>query len=150
MTKRSASGRRERTILIYGLVYGLGVAAAAFGLQWLEYRYAVRMLSTEIYVALIAALFTLLGIWVGHRLTRRRPPAPFERNAQALEYLGITDRELQVLELVAEGHSNREIARRLFVSPNTVKTHLAHLYEKLDVSRRTQAVRKARSLRLIP
>lgn len=134
------------------LIYGLGVAAAALALQWLELRYAVRTLSTEIYIALIAVVFTVLGIWVGNRLTGR-PAAPFEpfaRNTQALEYLGITERELEVLELLAEGHTNQGIATRLFVSPNTVKTHLARLYEKLEVSRRTQAVQKARTLRLIP
>ena len=83
-------------------------------------------------------------------LTRRSRPAPFEKNARALGYLGISEREYEVLELLAAGHSNREMAERLYVSPNTIKTHLAHLYEKLEVSRRTQAVRKARSLRLIP
>lgn len=132
------------------LIYGLGVAAASFALQWLEYRYTVRMFSTEIYIVALAVSFTLLGIWVGHRLTRRRPPAPFETNLRALDYLGISQRELEVLELLAEGHSNKGIAERLFVSPNTVKTHLARLYEKLEVSRRTQAVQKARELRLLP
>ncbi len=132
------------------LIYGLAIAGAAFFLQWIEYRYAVRVFSTEIYVVVVAALFTALGIWVGHRLTYRPPPAPFEKNRRALDYLGISEREYQVLVLLAEGHSNREIAKRLFISPNTIKTHLAHLYEKMEVSRRTTAVQKARSLRLIP
>ena len=134
------------------LPYGIGVAAAAMLLEWLEYQYTVRIFSTEIYIVAIAFLFTGLGIWVGLRLTR--PPnvaAPaFERNDKARHHLGISDRELEVLELLAQGLSNKEIGEGLFVSPNTVKTHLAKLYGKLEVSRRTQAVQRARELRLIP
>ncbi len=137
----------KRTIL----VYGLAIAAAASLLQWLEYRYAVLVFSTEIYIGAIAVLFTLLGIWVGNRLTRRAPPQDtFEKNERAIAYLGISDREYDVLKLLAEGHSNKAIAKRLFVSANTIKTHLAHLYQTLDASRRIQAVQKARSLGLIP
>ncbi len=136
----------KRTILIYSLA----IAAAALVLQWIEYQYTVRVFSTEIYIGLIALLFTSLGVWVGYKLTHRSAAAPFERNAQALEYLGITEREIEVLELLAEGRSNKEIGEELFVSPNTVKTHLAHLYDKLDVSRRTQAIQKARSLNILP
>jgi len=131
-------------------IYGLCLAAGAFALRWLEYQYAVRVFSTEIYIALIAVGFTALGLWLGERLTRRREPGSFRKNTQALEYLGVSDREYEVLSLLATGLSNREIAERLFVSPNTVKTHLAHLYEKLEVSRRTQALARAKSLQLIP
>lgn len=131
------------------LIYSVSLAAGAFALQWLEYQYAVRMFSTELYIAAIAVAFTVLGVWVGHRLTSRSKPAEFKKNEQALAYLGISDREYQVLELLAQGHSNKEIAADLFVSPNTVKTHLAHLYEKLEVSRRTQAISKAKSLNII-
>lgn len=130
--------------------YGLCLAAGAFGLRWLEYQYTVRLFSTEIYIALIAVSFTVLGLWLGERLTRRSAPAAFRKNTEALEYLGVSDREYEVLSLLATGLSNREIAERLFVSPNTVKTHLVHLYEKLKVSRRTQALAKAKSLQLIP
>ena len=87
---------------------------------------------------------------MGVRLTKRRPAGPFEVNAQALSSLGISEREHEVLALLAEGLSNKELAERLFVSTNTIKTHLARVYDKLDVARRTQAVQKARSLRLIP
>lgn len=132
------------------LFYGSGLALAAFLLQWLDFQYAMRSMSVEMYVVLIALGFTALGAWTGQRLTRRRAPAPFERNTRALESLAISERQYQVLELLAEGCSNKEIADKLFVSENTVKTHLAHLYDKLDVSRRTQAVRKARELRLVP
>jgi DNA-binding CsgD family transcriptional regulator len=132
------------------LAYGLAAAGGAVLLQWVEYRHAVRVFSTPIFVVLVALLFTALGIWMGHRLTGRPPSRPFERNDSAMAYLGISDREYEVLELLARGHSNREIAKALFVSPNTVKSHVRRLYEKLDVSRRTQAVDKARSLRMIP
>ncbi len=118
-------------------------------LQWLEYKYTVRVFSTEIYIVLIAVLFTVLGIWVGRRLTATSSTPPFTRNEKAITYLGISDREYEVLELLAEGMSNKEIASRLFVSPNTVKTHLARLYEKLEVSRRTQAIGKAKELHII-
>lgn len=88
---------------------------------------------------------------MGNRLTRRSEPHDtFEKNERAIAYWGISDREYDVLNLLAEGHSNKEIAKRLFVAANTVKTHLVHLYAKLDASRRIQAVQKARSLRLIP
>ena len=132
------------------LVYSVAVAAAAFALSWLDYRHAVRSFSTEVYLTVTAAVFLGLGIWVGYRLTHRHERDTFEFNRQALDYLGITEREHEVLELLAQGHANKEIAAKLFVSTNTVKTHLANLYGKLEVSRRTQAVHKAKELRLIP
>lgn len=135
-----------RTILIYGGV----LAIAAFALQQLEYRYLARAFATEIYIVLIALGFTALGVWAGRRLTAGVPAGPFARNDAALRSLGVTDREYEVLTLLAEGLANKEIARRLDVSPNTIKTHVARLYEKLEVERRTQAVQKARELALIP
>ena len=132
------------------ILYGSAIAAAAFALRWLEYRHTLGLFATEMYIVVIAAAFTALGAWVGHRLTSRRRSDTFERNEKALQALGISDREYDVLLLLARGHSNREIAERLFVSPNTIKTHLAHLYGKLDVSRRTQAIHKSKALRLIP
>jgi len=91
----------------------------------------------------------MLGIWAGARLTGRPPAAPFEPNEKALRYLGISGREREVLELLAAGHSNKEIARLLGISPNTVKTHVAALLGKLEVTRRTQAIRKARALQIL-
>ena len=132
------------------LIYGLSLAVAAFVLRWLEYRYTVRILSPEIHIALVAVGFAGLGVWAGSRLARRAAPPAFRKNTEALAYLGVSEREYEVLVLLAEGHSNREIAERLFVSPNTIKTHLASLYGKLEVARRTQAVTRAKQLRLIP
>lgn len=138
----------RKTILIYGFV----LAAGALVLQQMEYLYSINAYSTEIYIVLIALLFTILGTWAGHKLTNRHKAGArsFEKNEKAQRTLGISERECQVLELLARGHSNKEIADCIFVSTNTVKTHLAHLYDKLDVSRRTQAVQKAKSLQLIP
>lgn len=131
------------------LIYGTALAAGALLLQWLDYQYTIKRFSTEITLVMIGTLFTAVGIWIGNRLTRKTSIKPFEKNTRALTALGISDREEQVLELLAEGHSNQEIADRLFISLNTVKTHLNHLYQKLEVSRRTQAIDKARSLHLI-
>ncbi len=135
----------RRTILYYAL----GLAGGAVLLQWIEHQYAFRLMSTELYILLLATGFTVLGVWVGHRLTRGPDKSGPSVNQQALDYLKISDKEYQVLELLAAGHSNQEIAERLFVSPNTIKTHLASLYRKLEVSRRTQAVNRARELKLI-
>jgi NarL family two-component system response regulator LiaR len=135
-----------RIVLIYGALLALGV----FGLQWLEYRYLVRTYTTEVYVVLVALAFMGLGVWVGARLFRRARPAAFEPNTRAQAALGISGRELEVLALLASGRTNKEIARRLAVSPNTVKTHVAKLYGKLEVRRRTEAVLRARELGMIP
>lgn len=133
--------------------YGLALAVLIFILKYLEYRLLVRDLSTEIYVGIIAITFTALGIWAGLRLTRRKgiiSNEGFVFNAAVLQQLGISKREHEVLELIAHGLSNQEIADKLFVSLNTIKTHAANLFLKLDVSRRTQAIQKAKELRLIP
>ncbi len=130
-------------------LYGLALALGALVLQWLDYLYTVRRFSTEIGIVIVAALFTALGIWTGNRLTRSRIAPDFEKNTQALSALGISEREDQVLELLAKGLTNQQIADHLFVSLNTIKTHLSHLYQKLEVSNRTQAIHKARALRLI-
>lgn len=138
-----------RTILFYGAALALLV----FGLKFIEYRYLVRDLSMEFYLGLIAVLFTAIGIWTGIRLTGKRSPSSangYLLDEDTLQHLGISKREHEVLELMAEGCSNQEIADRLFVSVNTVKTHSSNLFSKLDVSRRTQAIEKAKRLRLIP
>lgn len=136
-----------KTVLIYGLVLALGAVA----LQWLDYRIWARAHTGEVWIALVAAGFLGLGVWVGARLFRPRIlSGGFETNVEALTTLGITRREHEVLGLLAAGGSNKEIARRLNLSPNTVKTHIARLYEKLGAARRTDAIQRARDLRLIP
>ncbi len=136
-----------RTIVLYGLALALGAVV----LQWLQYRMLVREHPGEIYLALFATAFLALGVWVGAKLFRRPPAsADFTPNTAARESLGISERELEVLEQLAAGRSNKEIAHQLDVSPNTVKTHVARLYAKLSAARRTEAIAKARELRLIP
>ena len=133
------------------LLYGLALAAGAVALQWLEYKIWARAHAGTVYVALIAAGFLGLGIWVGRRLFRSEPRADaFAPNERAQASLGITDREREVLQLLADGRSNKEIAARLGLSPNTVKTHVASLLEKLQAARRTEAILRARELELIP
>jgi DNA-binding CsgD family transcriptional regulator len=132
-------------------LYGAALALAAVGLQWIEYQVWARSHPLELYVALIGAAFLGLGVWVGARLFRRQPASgPFQQNRAALASLGITEREFEVLTLLAAGRSNKEIASRLSVSLNTVKTHVSRLFEKLRASRRTEAILKARELGLIP
>lgn len=135
-----------RTILLYGLA----LAGAAAALQWLEYQFWARTHPAPIYLGLIAAGFLGLGVWVGARLFRTRPPRSFEPNAAAKAALGISEREFEVLGLLAAGRSNKEIAQKLAVSPNTIKTHVARLLEKLEAARRTEAILRARELGLIP
>ena len=141
MTRRTA-----RIIFLYAVT----LAVAAFALEWLQFQYFAKSYPVEIYVVLIALAFAALGIWVGHRLTVQEPRGPFEQNRAALQSLGISGRELEVLEALAEGQSNKQIARALDISPNTVKTHIAHLYAKLQVNGRVRAIEEARSLHLIP
>jgi DNA-binding CsgD family transcriptional regulator len=129
--------------------YALAVALAAALLEWLQYSYAVRLFSTDIYIALLAVGFISLGLWAGTKLTPRPAPNGFQRNDAAIRSLGLTVRECEILELLASGQSNKEMARMLGISPNTVKTHVARVYEKLEVQRRIQAIEKARWLALI-
>jgi DNA-binding CsgD family transcriptional regulator len=135
-----------RTILVYGAI----LAAGTFVLEWLQFRFLVQRHAVEAYVALVAAGFLGLGVWLGAKLFRRSPAAPFVPNTRAQETLGISARELEVLALLAAGGSNKEIARRLAVSPNTVKTHVTKLFAKLEASRRTEAIQRARELGILP
>lgn len=133
--------------------YGLSLATLVAVLNYVEYRFLVRDLSQEVYVGAIAIIFTALGIWAGPRLLKRKVVVvrpDFVLDLRALERLGISKREHEVLELMAKGLSNQEIADKLFVSVNTVKTHLANLFVKLEVSRRTQAVQRGKELGFIP
>jgi len=146
------SRRALREILLFGLAGGVLITI----LKLTEYRFLVVEHSTEIYGGLIAALFAALGIWLGLTLTRKkvliiqRPVTPFVVDEQRQAALSITARELEILGLIAAGLSNREIAERLFVSENTVKTHSSRLFDKLGARRRTQAVQLGKEARLIP
>ncbi|MXO59493.1 helix-turn-helix transcriptional regulator [Altererythrobacter salegens] len=132
------------------LGYGAVLAALASILEWLQYRHLVQQLPTPTYIVAVALAFIALGVWVGWRLTPQRPAGDFERNEQAIASLGLTRRECDVLERLAKGESNKEIARAMGVSPNTVKTHVANLYDKLGVTGRGKAVDAARALSLLP
>lgn len=151
--KPSAGLRRAlRDILLFGLCGGLLITL----LKLTEYRYLVVEHSAKMYGGLIAAIFAALGIWLGWTLTRKKvgsslPPAGrFTADEQSISELGITPRELEILGLIAAGLSNREIADRLFVSENTVKTHSSRLFDKLGARRRTQAVQLGKQAHLIP
>ncbi len=140
--------------------FSVVLALAAFALQALHYHYMLNDLKLETYIGTVAALFLLFGLWVGSRLLKRKAekevivqtltvPEAVAANPDLAAGNGITVRELEVLQLIAQGHSNQEIADKLFVSLNTVKTHSSNLFLKLDVKRRTQAVQKAKELKLI-
>jgi DNA-binding CsgD family transcriptional regulator len=135
------------------LIYGVALAALTGILKFIEYRYFVRDLSLEFYLGVVAILFAGLGVWAGLRLTRRKvviANPDFKLNEPELQRLGISKREYEVLELMAQGLSNQEIADKLFVSLNTVKTHSSNLFMKLDARRRTQAIHRAKELGLLP
>ena len=147
----------KRTILFYGLLGGVLIAL----LKWSEYRFLVVEHSLEIYGGLVAATFAAVGIWLGLKLTRPKETvvvkevlvpatAPFTLNSGKVEELAITPRELEILQLIADGLSNREIAEKLFVSENTVKTHSSRVFDKLGARRRTQAVQLGKEFGLIP
>lgn len=135
------------------IVYGVAMAVLMGILKFAEYRFYVRDLSLELYLGLVAVLFVGLGVWVGRRLTRVRVIAPeseFKVGEADLKKLGITKREYEVLGLIAQGLSNKEIADRLFVSTSTIKTHTSSLFVKLDAGRRTQAIQRAKELGVLP
>lgn len=152
----------KKTILVYGLLGGVLITV----LELIEYRFLVVEHSIELYGGLIALVFSAVGIWLGLRLTRgpggragaepraghaaSAPATPFTADGDALARLGLTPRELEILGLIAEGLSNREIAERLFVSENTVKTHSSRVFSKLSARRRTHAVQIAKEAGILP
>ena len=157
----------KRQTIIHVLIYGVTGGVLIVVLHLIEFRFLVIEHSVEIYGALIAALFAAFGIWLGLKLTRKEEVVllkevevvkevpvprsePFSVNQEQQRQLGVTKRELEILELIAEGLSNREIAGKLFVSENTVKTHSSRLFDKLGAKRRTQAVQIGKDIGLIP
>ena len=147
MKSRGRLGPLWKPVLGYGALLALGAVL----LQWLDYQRLARSHAGDIYIFLIALGFLALGIFVGTRVFghRHAPPPPFDGNPKALASLGISARELNVLNEIAAGLSTKEIAAKLDVSPNTVKTHTARLFEKLEVSRRTEAINRARELGIV-
>jgi DNA-binding CsgD family transcriptional regulator len=153
----------RRTILLYGIAMAVLIGL----LKFVQYQFFVRDLSIEFYIGIVAVMFVCLGAWAGNRLTKTKiaivevekqviveklvPADPgFTLDESELERLGISKREYEVLELISQGLSNQEIADKLFVSTNTIKTHSSNLFMKLDARRRTQAIQRARELRLLP
>lgn len=147
----------RKQVALYGLAGGVLIAF----LKFIEYKHFVRAYPSELYGGIVAPLFTAIGIYFGLRWTRAKEVVivkevqvaaggPFVLDAAKLKELGITQREHEILGLIAQGLSNREIGEKLFVSENTVKTHSSRLFDKMNVNRRMQAVQKARDLALIP
>ena len=145
------------------IIYSISLALLLFLLKWLELRYIIFDHSFEIYIGFIAVIFTALGIWLALKLSKPKIETVvvekevyvtrnenFVLDTLLVSQLELSKRELEILSLLAQGHSNQEIAAKLFISLSTVKTHLQNLFEKLAVKRRTQAVEKARRLNLIP
>ncbi|GAA0892843.1 hypothetical protein GCM10009122_25220 [Fulvivirga kasyanovii] len=154
---------RVKQILLkskYIMIYGASMAALIFVLKWMQWKYLIADNSLEIYIGLIAVFFTILGVWVANQLSRRRVRTvvvekEVYRSLQEdgideieLKKLNLTAREYEVLQLITQGHTNAEIAEKLFLSLSTIKTHVSNLFVKMDVKSRTQAVEKANRLRL--
>ncbi|MFZ1633232.1 MAG: LuxR C-terminal-related transcriptional regulator [Chitinophagales bacterium] len=145
------------------ILYGIALAILLVLLKWLEYRYLIQSNTIEIYIGLIAILFTVLGIWVGGKIIKPKteikivkeevlvPVSGFdaEKSKKVQEQFGITKREFEILTLITKGLSNDEIAKTLFISVSSVKTLISRLFSKLDVERRTQAIQKAKETGLI-
>ena len=151
--------RKHKSIILYGV----SLASLTLLLRWLEFRFMVIDHALDMYIGIIAVVFTALGIWLALKLARPKvqtvviekeimvqAPAEFIFNEAGFKALGLSNRELEVLQLMSQGLSNQEIAERLFVSLNTVKTHSSGLFSKLDVKRRTQAVEVGKRLKIIP
>lgn len=155
-TKKGVSASYIKQIVLYGLILGLLLVA----LKMLEINLIVIRHSFEVYAGIVALLFCIVGIWVGIKFVNVPKPQKIVVEVQGtnnwkveekiIEQLGISKREYEVLELIAQGHTNQEVADKLFVSPNTIKTHLANLFAKLDVNRRTQAIQRAKELNILP
>jgi two-component system, NarL family, response regulator LiaR len=135
------------------ILYGISLALLVYVLKLIEYRYHIHELSLGFYIALVAIFFATFGAWLGFKLIRKKTKVirpEFNANEKSLKMTGISKREYEVLTLISQGETNQEIADKLLLSLNTVKTHSSSLYVKLGAKRRTQAVQKAKELQLIP
>jgi len=144
------------------ILYGSVLAALVFFLKWLQWKFLIADHAIDIYIGLVALFFTGLGIWISSVVTAPKstvviekevtvpPSALFVPDGKAVDSLQLNNREYEVLQLLAKGHSNQEIADSLYLSLSTIKTHVSNLYAKMGVKRRTQAVEKAKRLNIIP
>jgi NarL family two-component system response regulator LiaR len=143
------------------ILYGVVLALLLLFLKWLEWRFVIREHAFEIYAGAIALFFTALGIWLASKLIQPKVKTvvvekqvmagpEFILNREQADSLRLSNRELEVLQLMADGLSNQQIAERLFISLNTIKTHTSNLFLKLEAERRTQAIEKGKRLNLIP
>ena len=150
---------KSRHIILYGVL----MAMLVFALKWLQWEYLITDNSSDIYIGLIAIFFTLLGVWVATQLTKPKirtvivekevylpQPDDFTINETELEKLSLTNREYDVLQLLTKGNSNAEIAEHLFLSLSTVKTHVSNVFVKMEVKSRSQAIEKAKRLKITP
>lgn len=143
------------------IIYGSSLAALVFVLKWMQWKFLIVDNSIDIYIGLIALFFTVLGIWIALQLTKTKtekvviekkvfvPAEEIQIDEEAIKKLNISPREYEVLQLMAKGLSNADIAGELYLTLSTIKTHVSNLYVKMDVKRRTQAIEKAKSLRII-
>ena len=144
------------------ILYGLILAILVFALKWLQWKFVLVDNAIDIYIGAIALFFTILGIWVASHIMKPKvetlivekeivvqQPETFALNTTALQKLNLNSREYEVLQLLAKGHSNADIAADLFLSVSTIKTHVSNLYFKMDVKSRTQAITKAKQLKII-
>ncbi|GAB5554221.1 MAG: response regulator transcription factor [Saprospiraceae bacterium] len=139
--------RFSKSILLFSCL----IAGLAIGLQYLEYQYWIRSFSAEVYAGIIAFIFLILGLWLGRKSTAGKVQpskvlSPATLSSELIQKFGLSNREIEVLQLISAGYSNQEIADQLYVSLSTVKTHVSNLFSKLDVQRRTQAVKKMQEL----
>ncbi len=136
------------------LLFGALLALFALTLQFFEYKYHIGRLNKDIYTSVVATIFTAVGIWIGINLLKKRgAPKADEKDpkieSSRVKELNLNNREYEILQLISQGLSNKEIADQLFLALPTIKTHTSNLYSKLDVKSRTQAVHKAKSMNLI-
>ena len=143
------------------IIYSISLAALVFVLKWLQWKFLIVDNSIDIYMGLIALFFTILGIWIALQLTKAKiekvvvekkvylPSEEIRIDEAAIQALNLSAREYEILQLMAKGLSNADIANQLFLTLSTIKTHISNLYVKMDVKRRTQAIEKARNLNII-
>ena len=135
----------KRTILLFASL----IVALLVLFQLGKYSLVMNSGATEWIMALVAVLFFAIGVVLNRRTQKKDTLESGTADPEQLQTLGISKREYEVLLLIAEGRSNREIADQLFVTESTIKTHVSNILLKLDAKRRTEALVRARELNLI-